>query len=92
MDNVVYDDSLVLLAFLALFRIARQAEGRQRTWARVLLVLVWLPFLLPVTLASMGLPWSVLHQGLAPALWLVAAIYLARVARARSAATVERLD
>jgi len=82
----VYDDSLVLLAFLALFRIARQAEGRQRTWARILLVLIWLPLLLPATLASMGLPWSILHQGLAPVLWLAAAIFLARDVHTRSAA------
>jgi len=76
----VYDDSLILLAIVALFRIARDAarSGERDVVAELVLLLVCVPLLLPVTMATRGLPWSLVHHVLAPITWLMAAAYLAR--------------
>lgn len=79
----VYDDSLVLIALVALYRDACRADAfsRRRAWARALLVLVSLTLLLPASLATMGPPFSILHHVLAPLVWLAAAVFLGWGAR-----------
>jgi hypothetical protein len=76
----VYDDSLVLIALIELFRLANQAgaSSRRKAWSRSLFVLAWVPLLLPATMATLGLPWSIVHHGIAPLVWLAAAACLAR--------------
>ncbi|MBN2576044.1 MAG: DUF2029 domain-containing protein [Deltaproteobacteria bacterium] len=85
----VYDDSLVLLALVALCRLAKQAarSGRRDAVAETLFLLVWIPLLLPATWSTMALPWSLVHQGLAPAAWLATAVYLAERCRRERAPT-----
>jgi len=73
-----YDDSVVLLALLALFRVAKHARpgDRREVRAAVLLALTLLPLLAPVTMARMGLPLNLVHHLVQPLVWIAGIVFL----------------
>jgi hypothetical protein len=83
----VYDDSLILLALVALFRAAKQVRvfGGRDVLAASLLALALAPLLAPVTMAQMGLPWNLVHHALQPLVWVAMMIFLASEAARASA-------
>jgi hypothetical protein len=87
-----YDDTMTLLALLALWRLTRppRAPGARDVIASVLLALTIPPLLAPVTMSRMVLPWSLVHQVFQPLVWLATMVFLAaqaRPSRTGSAAT-----
>ena len=75
----VYDDSLILLALVALFRAAKQVRacGGRDVLAAALLALAFAPLLAPVTMAKMALPWNLIHHALQPLVWVAIMVFLA---------------
>jgi len=78
MYHQVYDDVLVLLPMIALFRIAKRAvspDGRDLL-AGVLLAVTTAAMLTPVRFSLAGSPWQPLFSGVHAVAWLAVLIFL----------------
>jgi hypothetical protein len=84
-----YDDSMILLALLPLFRLAgdERLGDRFRVAAALLLALALGPLLAPITMATRGLPWSLVHEVLAPVVWVAVLVFLALATRSAGSAS-----
>jgi hypothetical protein len=80
---MVYDDLLVLLPMVALFRIAKrgEAEGGSDLVAGVLLAVLVLAMLAPARLQFPSSPWLPLFVAGHVSVWLVVLLFLLRQAR-----------
>jgi hypothetical protein len=81
--HMVYDDLLVLLPMVALFRIAKrgEAEGGSDLVAGVLLAVLVLAMLAPARLQFSSSPWLPLFVAGHVSVWLVVLLFLLRQAR-----------
>jgi hypothetical protein len=79
--HMVYDDLLVLLPMVALFRIAKREEGGSELIAGVLLAMLVLAMLAPARLQFPSSPWLPLFAAVHVSVWLVVLLFLLRQAR-----------
>ncbi len=76
----LYDDLLILLPIVTLFRLARGSDG----WARVagaLFALTWMASLAPARVLEMARPWPMLFAGGQTFVWLAVLLFLVLWAR-----------
>jgi small neutral amino acid transporter SnatA (MarC family) len=85
MYHRVYDDMLVLLPMIALFRIARDdREHATAERARVLLAIMVVAMLAPARLELLPFPWHLLFTAGHALVWLAAGAFLMQQAHARA--------
>jgi hypothetical protein len=78
MYHQVYDDVLILLPMIALFRIAKRGvspDGRDLL-AGVLLAVTMAAMLMPTRFSLSGSPWQPLFSGAHAAVWVAVLIFL----------------
>jgi hypothetical protein len=86
MYHQLYDDVLILLPMIVLFRIAKRAAspGARDLLAGVLLAVTTAAMLIPTRFSLAGSPWQPLFSGVHAAVWLAVLIFLLRQASLES--------
>lgn len=74
--HALYDDVLLLIPLLALFRVARDGPGRQGRVAGFLLLLGWASALLPARLLTAPPPWDLAFRLGQTAVWMAVLVFL----------------
>jgi hypothetical protein len=76
--HFVYDDVLILLPLVALFRLAHSQTWSQpwRAAAGALLACLWLAALIPARLINLGWPLASLYEAGQASLWVLALLFL----------------
>jgi hypothetical protein len=82
----LYDDLLILIPMIALFRIAREDSRTSfRISAGLLLLITWAAALAPARLLSFPAPYNILFEIFQTATWMMGLVFLIYTAKERSA-------
>lgn len=76
--HALYDDILILIPMIALFRIAKQvsSRGREDVKSGILLVISWFSVLAPARLLTFSPPWDLMFKTGQTVVWFAILVFL----------------